>query len=596
MTIIAIIVGLILAYVAYKFIFGRNDPVLPKVTIKLEKYEMGDVIDAPKKDKQELVLSDRPGKLQCYDPATLQHLGEVEMMGKERVNEVVAKAKVAQKDWANSTFGERRAVLRAIQTYYLEHIEEISRVCIRDTGKTKLGAVLGEITPTCEKIRWLLEYGEDILKPETRGGQGMMSMHKRAQVEYLPLGVLAILAPFNYVGHNLLNHISSGLFSGNAVVLKPSEYTSWSADYLVRPVKRALELAGYSPDLVQIVTGMSEAGSALVACEDVDKVIFTGSDRVGKMVMKSAAENLTPVVLELGGKDPFILCEDIDLKTVIPVALRGVFQNAGQNCIGIERIFVHEKIHDEFVEKCVEKVKQMRQGLPLGQQKEAVDIGAMTMIGAVEHIQKLVDDAVAKGAKLHCGGKRNMALAPGQFFEPTVLTEITENMDIAHVEVFGPVMAIRKWSNEIDLIKQVNNCPYALGSSVFSNDVKRANRIASHVRAGMANINDFGINYLCQSLPFGGTAASGFDKFAGPEGLRACCLIKAKTNDRIPGVKTTLPEPFIYPVSDESHKTAENLIYMAFDPSWGNKIKGLYNLLIGLVTAKTTVSSAKKLD
>jgi acyl-CoA reductase-like NAD-dependent aldehyde dehydrogenase len=374
-----------------------------------------------------------------------------------------------------------------------------------------------------------------------------------------------------------------------------SEFTSWSADFLVRPVRAALSEAGYSPELVQIVTGMAEAGAALAESK-VDKIIFTGSDRVGKLVMRAASANLTPCVLELGGKDPFIVCRDVDLDSAVPTALRGTFQNCGQNCIGIERIFVEEPVYDEFVRRCLAAIRSMRQGAPLG--KATVDMGAMSMPTACDAIQALVDDAVAKGAKLLAGGKRNAALLPGQFFEPTLLVGVTPEMKIAQDEVFGPVMVIfRPWTDEEQLLKEVNNCPYALGSSIFSNDVARAERIAKRTRAGMANINDFGINYLCQSLPFGGRGASGYDKFAGPEGLRACCAIKSKTHDRIPGVKTSLPEPFRYPVSDEAHLTGQHLIGMAFNPSWAGQAAALVGLIKSLVFyTKPPVTPSKKID
>eukprot|EP00514_Thraustochytrium_sp_LLF1b_P010360 CAMPEP_0184553212 /NCGR_PEP_ID=MMETSP0199_2-20130426/31311_1 /TAXON_ID=1112570 /ORGANISM="Thraustochytrium sp., Strain LLF1b" /LENGTH=599 /DNA_ID=CAMNT_0026948901 /DNA_START=170 /DNA_END=1969 /DNA_ORIENTATION=- len=587
-----LVAGLVLCVVW--LVFRRSDPVLKEVEVPLHPFEQKDVIDAPVKESMELVLPDRPGKLQCYDPCTMQHLGEVEMMTKSRVDEVVAKARSAQKQWATSTFGERRAVLRAIQDYYLRHAEDICRVCCRDTGKTLLGAMLGEITPTCEKIRWMIQNGEAILKPEYRGGGGLMTIHKSARVEYEPLGVLGVLAPFNYVGHNLLNHIVSGIFSGNGVVCKVSEFTSWSADYLLRPVRQALENAGYSGELVQIVTGMAEAGAALTESA-VDKVIFTGSDRVGRLVMQGAAKRLTPVVLELGGKDPFIVCDDVDLGSVMPTALRGVFQNCGQNCIGIERIFVHESLHDRFVEMAFEKVSQMRQGVPLVEASKGgvVDVGAMTMPTALDAIQALVDDAVCLGAKLVIGGKRNAALAPGQFYMPTILTGITSKMRIAQEEVFGPVMAIRSWRTEEDLIEAVNDCNYALGSSIFSRDTKRANRIAKKVRAGMANINDFGINYLCQSLPFGGRGCSGFDKFAGPEGLRACCLVKAVTDDKFPGVHTSLPGPFQYPTSVDSHVVAKHLLGLAYNPAWAARLSALIRMLKGIIAPVRSAAKPK---
>jgi len=571
----AIVMVLLLRWLFQK----QRDPVYPPIRVEVKGYEASDVIDAPVKEKMELVWSDRPGKLQCYDPATMQHLGEVEMMTKEQVDEIVERSHIAQRAWAKTTFGQRRAVLRLILEYYVENIEDIVRVCVRDTGKTKLCAVLGEITPTCEKLRWMIAHGEDVLKPEYRGGQGLLTMHKAARVEYHPLGVIGVIAPFNYVGHNLMNHVISGLFAGNGVVTKVSEFSSWSADFLVRPVHEALKQAGFSPDLVQVVTGMAETGQALTESR-IQKMIFTGSDRVGRLVMKAASKNLTPVVLELGGKDPFVVCEDVDLKRVVPIALRGVFQNASANCIGIERIFLHEQIHDKFVEMARASVEKMVQAPPL---QNHADIGAMTPPGAIDHIQRLVNDAVAKGAKVICGGKKNEKLQPGQFYVPTILTGVTSEMAIAKEEVFGPVMCIRSWSNKEGLLRNVNNCDYALASSVFSKDANRAAAIGSEIEAGMLNENDFGTNYLCQQLPFGGCKASGFGKFAGPEGLRALCNVKAVTSDRIPFIGTTLPEPFVYPTATNAHKTAENLVQLAYGK---NKVKGLVGVLKGIIGPK----------
>ena len=171
-----------------------------------------------------------------------------------------------------------------------------------------------------------------------------MMVHKTAYVEYVPLGVIGVIAPWNYPFHNMLNHVISGLFSGNAVVSKPSEYTSWSSTFFTTIVREALKVNGHNPDVVQTITGFGEAGAAIVKCPDVDKVIFTGSPAVGKMVMAGAAPYLKPVILELGGKDPMVFTEDVKIKDVLPMAMRGCFQNCGQNCCGIERIFVYEKV------------------------------------------------------------------------------------------------------------------------------------------------------------------------------------------------------------------------------------------------------------
>ena len=567
--------------------FRRKDKlVLPPIKIELTEYEKQDVITAKVTNPEmPLVVDSEPNRLQCYDPATAQHLGSVELMSKERVEEIIAKAREAQKQWSKSTFEERRAVMRCILQYYIKHTEDICRVSVRDSGKTMLGAVLGEITPTCEKLRWILNEGESILKTEYRGGQGLLTMHKSARVEFKPLGVLGVIAPFNYPCHNILNHIISGLFAGNAVVSKVSEYTSWSGDFYLRSVRAALVSAGYSPDLVQIVTGLGETGAALVESPNINKVIFTGSDRIGKLVMKGAAKNLTPVVLELGGKDPFIVCDDVDLGWLKNTALRGVFQNNGQNCIGIERIFVEGKLYQPFIDMMVKSVQTLRQGVPIGNGGK-VDIAAMTNPGALENIESLIEDAVAKGATLHCGGKRNKKLSPGLFFEPTLISGITSDMKIAKEEVFGPVMAVSQWNTEKELYERANDCPYALGSSIFSNDTARARRISENVSAGMANINDFGVNYLCQSLPFGGTKCSGFGRFAGPEGLRACCYPKAITEDRIPGVKTSIPKPWCYPTAESAPSIAEHLVGMAYSPALSAKVSRTIRLLKGLATAK----------
>ena len=184
-----------------------------------------------------------------------------------------------------------------------------------------------------------------------------------------------------------MNHVISGLFSGNAVVCKVSEYTSWSASFYLRIVRAALVSCGHSPDLVQVITGFGDAGAALVASPNISKIIFTGSDAVGRHVMRGAAANLTPVVLELGGKDPMVICSDAELSHVVPIAMRGVFQNCGQNCIGVERLFVHSALHDSFVEEMHALVKELKQGFPLAKDGSGRDMGAMVMPAQLVLIQ-----------------------------------------------------------------------------------------------------------------------------------------------------------------------------------------------------------------
>jgi len=376
--------------------------------------------------------------------------------------------------------------------------------------------------------------------------------------------------------------VISSLFSGNAVVVKPSEHSTWSSMWFAGIIRRVLKHHGHDPNLVQIVSGEADVGQTLVSEGLVDKIFFTGSTAVGKKVALAAAATLTPVVLELGGKDPFVICDDADFSQACQLVMRGVFQNAGQNCIGVERVFVQDSIHQKFTDRIVPEVKALRQRINVDGWE--VDVGAMTMgEPALKHIQRLVDDAVAKGAKLLCGGSRNTDVTHGAFYRPTVLDNVTSDMLVAQEEVFGPVMSIFSFKDDDDLVALANACPFALGSSVFSLNTRRARALTKRIDAGMANINDFGVNYLAQSLPFGGMKQSGYDKFAGVEGLRGCCMVKAVTEDRFPGVRTTIPPPMQYPMKKNAFAFVQELICLFYEPGWLHMADNVRNMMVMLV-------------
>jgi aldehyde dehydrogenase (NAD+) len=353
----------------------------------------------------------------------------------------------------------------------------------------------------------------------------------------------------------------SALFAGNAFVGKVSEYSSFYASYYESIVQAGLKELGYSPDLVRFVTGFAETGSALV--ESVDKLTFIGSPGVGKLVMEKASKTLTPVVLELGGKDPAIELDDADMEQVLPIILRGTFQNCGQNCVGVERVVAQTRVYDEILRRTTEVVKQMSQGAtPVGKDDEIKCLGAMTMgLKQCANIQDLVTRSVAAGARLVVGG--DWTEAKGTFFPPTILADVRPGMPIAEHEVFGPVLVLMKFTTDDEAVALVNSCPYGLGSNVFGSPA-RAKALGQRLHTGMMNVNDFAINYLCQSLPFGGVKISGFDRFAGIEGLRGCCVLRAETYDRIPGVKTLVPPILQYPMSTQSFPFAQLLVRVLY--------------------------------
>eukprot|EP00890_Picochlorum_soloecismus_P005080 jgi/Picsp_1/5573/NSC_02932-R1_protein len=354
-------------------------------------------------------------------------------------------------------------------------------------------------------------------------------------------------------------------------------------------------------------------GELIVTCEKIRWLMAEGEKwlspeyrSAGRMMFYKKAkveyvpigviDTLTPVVLELGGKDPFIVCEDADLDVAVPTALRGAFQACGQNCTGAERFIVHEKIADKFLEKCVQAVERMRQGP--ASQNDKVDFGSLCLPGLDEKVQSLVDDAVAGGAQIVTGGaipSKDSDLSKGQFYPPTILTGVTKDMRIWHEEVFGPVMSVVTFATDEEAISLANDSDFGLGSSVFCRSKSRARRIANELNTGMSSINDFAATYMAQSLPFGGVKFSGFDRFAGIEGLRGMCIPKAVAEDRWP-FKTAIPPMLQYPVKSQAFKFVTSLVWMFYSESWSGSIKGLFGLLSCFLPLGQQNSSAKSKD
>jgi acyl-CoA reductase-like NAD-dependent aldehyde dehydrogenase len=492
-----------------------------------------------------------PTIIPCRNPATGEHLGDVLVCSKREVVERIAKAREAQAKWKATSFAERRAVLEDLLDFTLSHADAIADLVVRDSGKTKENAMLGEIWPVAEKLRWTIRSGEKHLRPE-RMSSGIL-LHKRATIEFHPLGVVGVIAPWNFPYQNILGPTIAALFAGNAVVVKVSEWSSFSAAYVQRMFDQILNARGHSTDLVQIVTGYAETGRAVVS-GGVDLVVFTGSMRNGKRVLEDSAKNLVPVILELGGKDPMIVCDDAEVEQAVHTALAGAFLTSGQMCLAIERIYAFDAIHDRFVDRAVELARGLRQGPP---GRGVVDVGAMTMPGQLEIVQRLVDDAVAKGAVLRTGGKRSPF---GQFFEPTILTKVDHSMAVMREETFGPIMAIMKVSGEEEAVRLANDSEYGLSSSVFTKDPERGRRIARQIVAGSTCVNDFGLSYMAQDLPFGGTRGSGFGRLNGREGLRACTNQKAFLEDRLP----IYAAKKVFPVAEGDYEIARSAIRIIY--------------------------------
>ncbi|MFA5121586.1 aldehyde dehydrogenase family protein [Zavarzinia sp.] len=506
--------------------------------------------------------------IHCINPATGESLGEVSVASPDDVRAVVERARQAQVAWGRSSFATRRAVLNHLLDVVLERMDEICAAVVEDSGKTFENALLGEVMPVCNKIRWVIRNGEKFLKPE-RVPSGIL-LHKKGRIEYRPLGVVACIVPWNYPFQNIFGSFVAPLMAGNAVVIKASEAVAWSTIFFQKIIDEALARAGQPADLVQIANGFGETGAALVRAR-VQKILFIGSVGNGRRIIEGSAEHLTPVVMELGGKDPMIVCEDADLDHVVHSALGGCFINLGQNCIASERLIVLDGIYDRFVKEFGARAAALRQGVP--QAPGTLDVGAINTRQQIRVIDELVSDALAHGARALTGGK--LPDGPGHFYPPTVLVDVTPEMRIAREEVFGPVALIMRAKDDAEAIAIANGIDFGLHSSVFSKDRARAERIAAALDAGATCINDFGLCYLNQDLPFGGVKYSGFGRMNGRDGLRAYTNAKAVLSDRLP---RSIP-PKLYPVKPGDYAKARNTIRLLFARGIGAKLRALFALM-----------------
>lgn len=506
-------------------------------------------------------------KIMSYCPADGRILGEatggIKPETPEGINRAVQAAKVAQVEWAKTTFAERRKVLKTLLKYILEHQDEIVTACCLDSGKTKVDASFGEILVTTEKLKWTIDHGEKALTAESRPTNFLM-MYKKNTVRYEPLGVVSACVSWNYPFHNFISPVISAIFAGNGIVVKPSEQTAWSAAFFLEIIRGALSSCGHPRDLVQSVVCLPEVAGVLTSHPDISQLTFIGSRPVAHKVCESAAKALIPVTVELGGKDPAVVLDDPttvrNLPSITSILMRGVFQSAGQNCIGVERVIALPGVYDKLIEIVTPRIKALRLGSILLDSKPdpndpsyrpmTPDVGAMISPNNFDRLESLIEDAVRQGARLICGGKRyNHPKHPhGHYFTPTLLVDVTPSMEISQVELFAPVFVMMRANSVSDAISIANSTQYALGASVFGFRQRDVEACVSGIKAGMVAVNDFGSYYAVQ-LPFGGVKGSGYGRFAGEEGLRAVSNIKAVCVDRFPRLMSTkIPPAVDYPI------------------------------------------------
>src|SRR6185295_641942 len=454
--------------------------------------------------------SDTPAsEIVSINPATLEELARFHIASSTEVNAAVARARTAQPVWGALSFRNRARYILKLQREVYDRQEEIISIISDETGKPAFEALTAEVFPACDLMSHFAAHARRILRDERF--TLAVFRNKRSMISYEPLGVVGIISPWNFPFSIPMGGIVMALIAGNAVVFKPSEYTPLVGD----AIKRFVASAGFPEGVFEVTQGDASTGAALVESA-VDKIFFTGSVRTGRKIAESAARRLLPVVLELGGKDPMIVCEDAPFERTVKGAVWGAFMNCGQVCASVERLYVTEPVAEKFINAVVDEVKKLRVGPPA--QDCSTDIGPLTNENQLNIVSDQVTDAIAKGARVLAGGRRREDLG-GYFFEPTVLVGVDNSMKVMTEETFGPVLPIKVVKDEDEAIREANNSRYGLLASVWTSDNEKGRRMARRIEAGTVIINDAIYTHGAAQTPWFGVKESGLGVTHGQAGL-----------------------------------------------------------------------------
>ena len=445
-----------------------------------------------------------------YNPATGEEIGRVTNTSAEKVTEAVDSSRAAFQKWRATSFAERRRLVMRAREVILDELEAIARLISDEAGKPVAESLSMEIAPVLDLMQYFAKNAEKMLKPHKINIGLYATLGRASKIVYQPLGVVGIIPAWNYPFSIPLGEAAMALMAGNTVVLKPSELTP----LIGLKIGDIFRQAGLPEDVVQIVTGDGRTGAALVDAAP-DKIMFTGSVQTGKRIAAAAAKNLTPVVLELGGKDPMIVFADANLELAAQGAIWGAFCNSGQSCSSVERLYVQESILKPFTALIVEKTKRLRQDLG---SVESVDVAAMSSEKQMRTVEDHVEDFRRSGAEILTGGRRNTNFA-GTFYEPTVIGGATNEMRGMKEETFGPTLPIASFKTEEDAIRLANQSEFGLTASVWTRDLAKGQRVAEKIEAGTVCVNEVLYTHGIGQTPWGGFKNSGNGRTHGLEGL-----------------------------------------------------------------------------
>jgi acyl-CoA reductase-like NAD-dependent aldehyde dehydrogenase len=500
-------------------------------------------------------------RLESREPATGRLLGSVSVTSPEAVSEVAAEVAVQQAKWARRPINDRARVVREAAQIMLRRSEELAVAVARETGKPLMEASFIDVGAGAMVLDWMGLHGPRHLRPERLPTPQLILKHKRQTIVYRPLGVVGIITAWNYPLLIPAGPLGAALVAGNGVVMKPSEHTPLAGDLMAE----VFEEAGLPQGVLRVVHGAGPTGAALCSSPQIAKVSFTGGVANGLEVMRLAADHGKAVVLELGGKDPAIVCHDADLDRAVAGTLWAGTAGTGQTCAAVERVYVDRRVYEDYVRRLVSAAREVQPGDPLDSRTQ---IGSFINDDQYGRVQRQIDEAVAGGAHIECGGPTEVNGLSGRFMTPVVLTGVDHSMAVMREETFGPVIPVMPFDTEAEAVRLANDSTYGLGASVWSRDPSHARKIARQLVAGMIWINDHGASAAAAQAPGAGIRQSGRGIVHSKFGLYEMVEKRLVSEDR-----GWLPVPWWYPYDDVGRRGLTALLQTAYAPGLTSKAR-----------------------